>query len=453
MSNVIKPELNKEYPLVSYGKGIYLYDTEGNQYIDACSGAVTASIGHGVEEISRVMMEQANKVAFSYRAQFTNEPAELLAQKLSEWAPADLNQVFFVNSGSEATETAMKIAIQYWQEQGQGTKTRVLSRWMSYHGITMGALSMSGHTARRKRFAPLLDDLPVASPPHCYRCPFASRYPSCNMLCARELENAILRIGPEYIAAFIVEPVIGASGGAIVPPPDYYKEIREICDRYHILLIADEVMTGIGRTGKRFAMEHWNVIPDIIATGKGLSAGYAPISATIASDRIIEVIRQGSGLVMSGHTYSGNPLSSAVALAVMEHIENHALIENSARTGEYLLNQLYAFAQRHPIVGDVRGLGLMCGIELVSNTQTRTPFAPEQKVTVRLVEKAFSKGVMIYAASGALEGHSGDAILLAPPLIVKKEEIDRIIEILDESVYELESELEQEGIYGHIHAG
>lgn len=453
MSNVIKPELNKEYPVVSYGKGIYLYDTEGNQYIDACSGAVTASIGHGVGEISRVMMEQADKVAFSYRAQFTNEPAERLALKLSEWAPADLNQVFFVNSGSEATETAMKIAIQYWQEQGKGTKTRVLSRWMSYHGITMGALSMSGHTARRKRFAPLLEDYPVASPPHCYRCPFASSYPTCNMLCARELENAILRIGPEYIAAFIAEPVIGASGGAIVPPPDYYKEIREICDRYDILFIADEVMTGIGRTGKRFAMEHWDVVPDIIATGKGLSAGYAPISATIASDRIIDVIKQGSGLVMSGHTYSGNPLSSAVALAVMEYIEKHELIENAARIGEYLLDQLHTLAQRHPIVGDVRGLGLMCGIELVSNAQTRIPFAQEKKVTMRLVEKAFSKGLIIYAASGALEGHSGDAILLAPPLTVKKEEIDRIIEILDETMVELERELDQEGLYGHIYAG
>ncbi|MBO8171329.1 MAG: aspartate aminotransferase family protein [Bacillaceae bacterium] len=453
MTHVIKPELDKSYPTVSYGKGIYLYDTEGKQYIDACSGAVTASIGHGVEEIARVMKDQAEKVAFSYRSQFTSEPAEKLAKKLSDWAPGDLNQVFFVNSGSEATETAMKIAVQYWQEQGKPTKTRVLSRWMSYHGITLGALSMSGHAARRKRFVPLLEDLPVTSPPHCYRCPLGATYPSCHLLCARELENAILRIGADHVAAFIAEPVIGASGGAIVPPKDYYQEIRDICDRHNILFIADEVMTGAGRTGKKFAIEHWGVVPDIIALGKGLSAGYTPLSATLVSESIIDVIRRGSGQVMSGHTFSANPLSTAISLAVMEYMEQHDLIRKAADTGNYLLEQLTGLAHRHPVIGHVRGIGLLCGIEFVANQQTLQPFSPEQKVTYRITERAFEKGLILYPAVGALEDQASDAIMLAPPLIIKKEEIDRIIEILDETIQEIEQELKQEGSMEHFHAG
>lgn len=447
-SLVIQPDLNKEYPVVSHGKGIFLYDREGKQYIDACSGAVSASIGHGVEEIVSAMAEQAAKVAFAYRSQFTSEPATRLAQKISEWSPGDLNHVFFVNSGSEATETALKIAVQYWQERGQSTKQKVISRWMSYHGITLGALSMSGHTARRRRFAGLLADWPVVSPPYCYRCPFGLSPSSCQMQCAKELEQAINRIGAENIAAFIAEPITGASGGAVVPPPGYFREVADICAKYDILFIADEVMTGMGRTGEKFAVDHWGVVPDIIAAGKGLSGGYTPIAATIVSDRIYETIRAGSGYIMSGHTYSANPLSCAVSLAVIDFMEKHDLVQQAKQTGEYLLKKLTELASQQPLIGDVRGLGLLCGVELVANRQTAEPFPAETGVTERLVAQAFSRGLIIYPAAGGIRGLTGDAVLIAPPLTVKKEEIDAIIPLLAESIAEVQRELEQDGLWG-----
>ncbi|HEY2421404.1 MAG TPA: aminotransferase class III-fold pyridoxal phosphate-dependent enzyme, partial [Neobacillus sp.] len=253
--------------MVAYGKGVYLYDMEGKKYLDAASGAVTANIGHGVTEIIEAMNEQAKKVSFVYRSQFTSEAAEMLANKIAEMAPGDLNWCFFVNSGSEATETAMKMAIQYWQEKGIQTKTKIVSRWVSYHGITMGALSMSGHPSRRARFVPLLEDFPVINPPYCYHCPYKLEAPDCGYLCAHELETMINRIGAEKIAAFIAEPIIGAAGGAIAPPKDYFKIIKEICEKHDILFIADEVMTGFGRTGTMLATEQWGITPDIVALG------------------------------------------------------------------------------------------------------------------------------------------------------------------------------------------
>ena len=301
--------------LSTYGKGVYLYDLEGKKYLDACSGAVTANIGHGVAEIIEAIRKQADKVSFVYRSQFTSEPAEKLAQKIANLAEGDLNWSFFVNSGSEATETAMKIAIQHWQEKGIGSKYKILSRWVSYHGITLGALSMSGHKNRRERFVPLLEDFPTVHPPYCYRCPFNKTIKNCGYLCAHELETTIKRIGAEHIAAFIAEPVIGAAGAAITPPPEYFNIIKEICDRNNILLIADEVMTGFGRTGTMFAFEQWGIVPDIVALGKGMGAGYTPIAATLVSDHVMEPILQGSKVVMSGHTLSANPQSCATSLS------------------------------------------------------------------------------------------------------------------------------------------
>jgi adenosylmethionine-8-amino-7-oxononanoate aminotransferase len=317
-SFLIKPILDDSYPVIDYGKGIYLFDMDGKRYLDAASGAVTANIGHGVTEIIEAMNEQAKKVSFVYRSQFTSEAAENLAKKIANMLSGDLNWCFFVNSGSEATETAMKMAIQYWQEKGVQTKTKVLSRWVSYHGITLGALSMSGHTGRRARFVPLLEDFPVINPPYCYRCPYNLEAPNCGYLCAHELETAIKRIGAEQIAAFIAEPVIGAAGGAIAPPKDYFKVIKKICEDYDILFIADEVMTGCGRTGTMLASEQWGINPDIVALGKGMGAGYAPIAAAIATEKVIEPIMAGTKVVMSGHTLSANPQACATALAVLE---------------------------------------------------------------------------------------------------------------------------------------
>lgn len=440
-THLIKPDLAASYPLAAYGQGIYLYDDTGKRYLDGCSGAVTASIGHGVPEIAEAMAEQASKVSFVYRSQFTHDKSERLAQVLSELAPGDLNWAFFVNSGSEATETAMKIAIQYWQEQGVRGKTKVLSRWMSYHGITLGALSLSGHVQRRKRFVPLLQDGPCASPPYCYRCPLGSSPDSCGTRCADELETAILRIGPEHIAAFIAEPVIGASGGAVVPPDDYFPRIREICDRYGILLIADEVMTGLGRTGRMFAMAHWGVVPDIIALGKGMSAGYTPMAAALVSDRIIQTIRDGSGVVMSGHTYSANPLSSAVSLAVIDYVRSHHLVENAEAQGRYLLAGLRELQSRSRCIGDVRGLGLLCGVEFVRDKATKSPFPAARGVTADVIRTAFDMGLLVYSASGGLDGQGGDAIIIAPPLTVTREQIDELLGLLERAIRDVELRL------------
>ncbi|CAJ1003200.1 MULTISPECIES: aspartate aminotransferase family protein [Brevibacillus] len=445
-SYVIKPELGKSYPFVSHGKGIYLYDKEGNRYIDGCSGAVTASIGHGVEEIAEAMYAQARSVSFAYRSHFSSDAVEELGAKLAEWAPGSLNWSFFVSSGSEATETAQKIAIQYWQEKGYATKNRIISRWMSYHGITMGALSMSGHVLRRKRFVPLLADGPKISPPYPYRRPEGMSLEAYALACANELETAILRIGPEHVAAFIAEPVIGASGGAVVPPDGYFQRIREICDKYQVLFIADEVMTGVGRTGKPFGIDHWGVQPDLMALGKGMSAGYTPMAAAMATDDIIETIARGSGLIMAGHTYSANPQSAAVSLAVLRYVEKHQLVEKAAERGAYLLSRLRELADELPLIGEARGLGMLCGLEFVKDKKTREPFPLAQGVTARIIKRAFEKGLLIYPATGGLDGVAGDAVIIAPPLTITTEEIDELIALLKESIASVEQELRQEAL-------
>lgn len=444
-SHLIKPILDAEYPTIAYGKGVYLYDTDNKDYIDGSSGAVTASIGHGVNEVIEAMDEQAKKVSFVYRSQFTSEAAEALAIKISEITPGDLNWSFFVNSGSEATETALKIAIQHWQEKGIYSKTKVLSRWMSYHGITIGALSMSGHVARRERFVPLLEEFPSASAPYCYRCPFNQSFPSCKLMCAKELERAIQRIGKDSIAAFIAEPIIGAAAGAVVPPEGYYQEIKEICERNDILFIADEVMVGIGRTGKMLAIEHWGVTPDIVALGKGMSGGYTPIAATIVSDKVIEPILRGSKAIMSGHTFSANPQSAAASLAVLNYIEKHHLVDRAEKIGDYLKKQLLKVAYETSIIGDVRGKGLLLGIEFVENKETKQSFPTNLKVANRIINKAMDNGLLVYPANAGEEGLTGDAVLISPPLIITKEEVDELINRFKKSLLEVEDELLENG--------
>ncbi len=447
-SYVIKPELGKSYPVISHGKGIYLYDSEGKAYIDGCSGAVTASIGHGVEEIAEAMAAQASKVSFAYRSHFSSEAVEELGAKLASWAPGNLNWSFFVSSGSEATETAQKIAIQYWQEKGFARKNRIISRWMSYHGITMGALAMSGHVLRRKRFVPLLQDYPSVSAPYPYRMPAGLSEAEYAMRCADELELSILRIGAENVAAFIAEPVIGASGGAVVPPNGYFQRIREICDKYQVLFIADEVMTGMARTGKKFGIDHWQVQPDLMALGKGMSAGYTPMAAAMATDEIIETITRGSGLIMAGHTYSANPQSAATSLAVVNYMEQNNLLENAATQGEFLLGELKKLAAELPLIGDARGLGLLCGLEFVKDRQTKEPFPLSVGVGSRIISRAFEKGLIVYAAMGGLEGVAGDAIIVSPPLTITKDEVTKLIQILRSAIAEVQAELQREGLLG-----
>ncbi|RSK23929.1 aspartate aminotransferase family protein [Bacillus sp. HMF5848] len=441
-SLLIKPMLNEVYPTVTHGDGIYLYDNTGKKYIDGCSGAITASIGHAIPDIVDAMHEQAQNVSFVYRSQFTSEPAEELALKLNELVGAEEDYwSFFVNSGSEATETALKIAIQHYQEQGNFKKTKVMSRWISYHGITLGALSLSGHVKRRERFARLLEDFPTVAPPYCYRCPFNLKYPSCQLFCASELETAIERTGADQIAAFIAEPIVGAAGGVIVPPDGYYQKIREICDRYEILFISDEVMTGIGRAGKMYGMDHWDVKPDIIAMGKGMGAGYTPIAATLVSERVMAPILAGSNSIMSGHTLSANPLSAAVALAVINYIEKNRLIEKVEENGTYLMKKLEALAEKSEVIGDVRGKGLMIGVEFVADLGTKQPFELSVGLTKKIVDTARDKGLLVYPSSAGKVGAYGDAVIIAPPFIITKQQIDDLVAIFKETVDEVTGEL------------
>lgn len=429
-SYLIKPALDENYPQIDYGKGVYLFDKAGKKYLDASSGAVTANIGHGAKEVISAMHEQSKKVSFVYRSQFTSDAAESLAQKLADIMPGNLNWSFFVNSGSEATETAMKIAIQYWQEKGVKTKMKILSRWISYHGITLGALSMSGHPGRRARFVPLLEEFPTISPPYCYRCPYRLTPSTCGYPCAQELEGAIKRIGAEHIAAFIAEPVIGAAGGAISPPEGYYKIIKKICEENDILFIADEVMTGFGRTGTMLACEQWNVIPDIAALGKGMGAGYAPIAAALVSDEVMKPIIKGSKIVMSGHTLSANPQSCAAALAVIEYIEKKEILKEVDSKVVHLKNQLDSLKCLFPFIGEVRGKGLLLGLEFVKCPETKISFDRSMKLTDKLVKIGKEKGILLYPSGAGSDGLSGDAIIIAPPLTISISEIDELVSLL-----------------------
>lgn len=444
-SFLIKPMLDEIYPLIDYGEGIYLYDSEGKKYLDACSGAVTANIGHGVSEIIEEMHEQAKKVSFVYRSQFSSEAAETLANKIAELTPGNLNWCFFVNSGSEATETAMKMAIQYWQEKGINTKTKVLSRWVSYHGITLGALSMSGHPSRRARFIPLLEDFPVIHPPYCYRCPYNLTFPACDYLCARELQPAISRIGSENIAAFIAEPVIGAAGGGISPPKEYYKIIKSICEENNILFIADEVMTGFGRTGAILAIEQWDVIPDIVALGKGMGAGYTPIAAAVASSEVMSPILKGTKSVMSGHTLSANPLSCAVSLAVINYLEKNEIIKHVKEKGEVLLCKLENLKMLYPFIGDIRGKGLLLGVEIVENTKEKRPYPRKMMATQKIIAIAKEKGLLLYPAGAGIDGINGDAVIISPPLTITKEEIEELVRLLNQTFIDFSSSLNDGG--------
>ncbi|MGE8077783.1 aspartate aminotransferase family protein [Peribacillus loiseleuriae] len=438
-SSLIKPVLGVEYPIISHGKGVFLYDAFGKEYLDGCSGAVTANIGHGVEEITKSMVEQAEKVSFVYRSQFTSEAAEQLALKLSDLTNGDYPWSFFVNSGSEATETAMKLAIQYWQEKGKPQKNRIISRWMSYHGITLGALSMSGHPVRRERFTEILESYPAISAPYCYRCPLHLERKSCGLACANELEAAIRRIGADHVAAFIAEPVIGAAGAAITPPDGYFQKLKQICEKYDVLFIADEVMTGMGRTGKILASEHWGVKPDIVTLGKGMSGGYTPIAATIVSDPIIQTILQGSRVIMGGHTFSANPLSCAISLAVLNYLTKHNIAERAAVAGVYLKNKLHLLEQKYSFIGDIRGKGLLLGIEFVQNKKTKKPFPLVASITNTVIKLAMEHGLLLYPAAAGEEGVTGAAIIVAPPLTITEKEMDELVSRL-EAVFEEWSE-------------
>ncbi|WP_088010848.1 aspartate aminotransferase family protein [Gottfriedia acidiceleris] len=434
---LIKPLVGESYPTIDRGETIYLWDKQGKKYIDGSSGAVAASIGHGVKEIIDDMVKQASKVAFVFRSQFTSEAAEKLAEKIGQLAPGDLNWSFFVNSGTEATETAMKMAIQHFQERGIHTKTKIISRSMSYHGITIGSLSMSGHPLRRKRFTSLLEDYPMVEAPYCKRCPFELEPRNCGLLCATALDRTIQKLGSENVAAFIAEPIVGAAGAALTPPKGYYEKIKEICDKHDVLFIADEVMTGIGRTGEMFGINHWNCVPDLLVLGKGLAAGYTPIAVAIASDRVMQPILEGSRLVMSGHTFSANPLSASIALAVLNYVEKNRLVQNSKIQGEKIKLKLGEWQKEYPFIFDVRGEGLLIGIEI------KEDFFDCKSVTNRVIEIAKKHGLLLYPSVSGPYGRSENSFLLSPPLVITDAQVDELLTLLREVFKELNQEAKE----------
>lgn len=430
----------KAYPQASRAEGCFVYTTEGRRYLDASGGAAVVTIGHGVEEVARAMADQASRLAYVHSSQYQTAVVEKLAQRILNLAPQGMRRngrVYFTSGGSEATETAIKLARQYWLEQGQPKRTRVIARRQSYHGSTLGALSVSANVSRREPFAPLLSEWGHCAQCFCYRCPFDLKYPECNVDCADDLGRLLARDGADDVAAFIFEPVSGATLGAAVPPDGYVQRIAETCHKHKILMIADEVMTGMGRTGKPFAVQHWDVTPDMILVGKGIASGYAPLGAVIVGGQVVEAIARGSGAFLHGFTYNSHPVAAAAGNAVLDYIEREKLFERVVAGEKEMSNALGAL-KRFSVVGEVRGMGLLWCIEFVRDAKTREPFPPDARIAARVAEDALESGVMTYPMQGCADGHRGDHVLLAPPFTITPGMIQMIASALEHSIAEFE---------------
>ncbi len=430
-SHVLRVFMNRHYPCIEYGEGIYIYDDTGKRYIDASGGPILCNLGHGLKEMAEVMSEQAQKIAYVFRNDFTNRPLEKAAAQLCRETNGKMDKVFFVSGGTEAVEMTAKLARKYHIDNGDAERYKIISRWQSYHGSTMGALAWTGMTSRRSDYIPYLHDFIHIQPAYCYRCWFNQQPETCDLACAQFLENEIQCLGPKTVAAFIVEPVSGMSLCGAVPRADYFKRIREICDKYGVLLIFDEVMTGCGRTGKMFAYDHFNIVPDLMVLGKGLGGGYFPIGAAVMTSKISETIANRSAFFGTGHSWAGNPLSGAVASKTFDYLREHNLVNRCAQMGDYLFCRLNEL-QSYPHVGDVRGKGLMLGVELVEDKKTKQPFDPTFGYSARVASECLKRGLFIEHSTGCDRGQAGDMIMLGPPFIITKDQINEVMDILRE---------------------
>lgn len=419
-------------PMLGEARGVYIWDVDGNRYLDGSSGAMVANIGHGNERVLDAMRSQMEKATFGYRLHFENEPAEKLARMTAERMPEGVDRVFFVSGGSEAVESAIKLARQYAVAVGEASRFKVISRFPSYHGSTLGALALTGMTTMTGPFAPMMREMPKIAAPTCYLDRDDLTDDERGLRYAEMLREKIEAEGPETVLAFIMEPVGGASTGALVAPDSYYGRIREICDEYRILLIYDEVMTGAGRTGAFLAADHWGISPDIIALSKGFAAGYAPLGAMVAHERLVEPVLAKGGFI-HGYTYAGNPLACTAGVAVLEELDRGDLIGNATAMGARLKAELTGLAARFPFIGDVRGKGLLIAFELVSDRETMAPLPKEIDAYVHLVEEAYSRGLIIYSRR-TRGGTEGDHFMVCPPLIVNEAEIGEIMEKLTDSL-------------------
>ncbi|MDP2697704.1 aspartate aminotransferase family protein [Thalassospira sp.] len=432
-------------PLIDHARGVFMWDVNGKRYLDASSGAMVSNIGHSDPRVLAAMRDQMDKATFAYRLHFENDAAETLAWRLAERAPGDLDRVFFVSGGSEAVESCIKLARQYALAIGQAQRFKIISRFPSYHGSTLGALALTGYTPMHAPFAPMMVDQPKIPAPTCYLDRDDLSDHERGIKYANMLEAEIIRQGPETVLGFIMEPVGGASTGALVAPDSYYARIREICDQYGILLIYDEVMTGAGRTGTYFAAEHWGIVPDILAVSKGLAAGYAPLGAMIAPDRIVNPVLDHGGFI-HGYTYAGNPIACAAGNGVLSVIEDDNLLDNAAQGGAALKSALCEMATRHPMIGDVRGLGLLLAVELVADRQTMAPFDPRHMAASRLVDIAYDKGLIIYWRR-TRGGYRGDHVMICPPMTITRDQFADILGPLEDALVELARELTQAGAF------
>lgn len=436
--HVIQPDVNKNYVCLTKGEGIYVFDDSGKKYLDAASGVGVVGVGYGRRELGKALADQAGLIPFVHGMRFSNQPAKELADRLATFAPPSMNWSFFTSGGSEAVESALKIARQYFLQIGKPEKSRFIGRWQSFHGNTLTTQSVGGHIGRRKPHLPLLKDWPHIPPVYCYRCPYEHKYPECGILCARALEKEILWQGPETIAAFIAEPIVGAAGGAIVPPPGYFPLIRQICDKYDILFIADEVFTGFGRTGKNFGIDHWKIIPDMITCAKGISSGYAPLGCLLVKDQIMSAFQKGTGAVDHNFTYAGNPLACRVGTEVMRIIVEEKLVQKAAERGNQLFSRLASLGH-YPSIGDIRGRGLMAGIELVKDKKTKETYPVEFHAYQKINQIALDEGLIIYPSSGTADGIRGDHFLIIPPLIITETEVETLVDLLDRVFERFES--------------
>jgi len=433
-SHVFYRKLTRRYPLITHGEGCWLIAEDGTRYLDGSGGAFVVNLGHGVREIGQAMADQASRVAYINGTAFTNEPVERLAAELATMLPGDLDKCYFLGSGSEAVEAALKLARQYWVETGKPSKHKVIALFPAYHGNTLLALSASAREHYKTYFREWLVDVHRIPAPYAYRCACGGMGSGeqgtgkgeCPVCSGAALESAILELGADNVAAFIAEPVGGSSTGHAVPRPDYFRRIREICDRHSVLFIADEVLVGAGRTGTWSAIEPYGVVPDIMTFGKGITGGYAPLSALVAPTRIIDPIARGSGGLMHAQTFSHHPVLAAAGLAAVRYIRAHGLVERCRTMGEVFHRKL-APLRALPHVGDIRGRGLLAGIEFVQDKGTRAPFPRKLKFAETFAEEALTGGLMTWANMGQADGTNGDLSCLAPPFVVSEEELDEIV--------------------------
>jgi adenosylmethionine-8-amino-7-oxononanoate aminotransferase len=442
-SNVFYRAPVKKYPIVAEAKGVYIHDTDGNKYLDGASGCVVANIGYGVSQVAEAMKEQALKASYVHGSTFTSPAQEELASCIAGSAPVGMDYVYFVSGGTEANETAISMALQYHIQRGKSSKWKIIGRKLSYHGSSLGTLAAASNVARRRMYSPLLLPFPLVPAPHCYRCQFDLSYPACGVLCAKTLEQTILAEGPDNVAAFIVEPIIGTSAAASVPPKEYFPLVREICDRYDVLLIADEVLCGYGRVGTFTALEQWQVVPDILTLGKGVGAGYVPLAAVVAHDRIHQVFKDNWGKFIHGYSYQGNPVSCAAGLAIFKYLCSEKLFEQVTEKGNYLAAGLAELAEKHPIIGDVRGRGLLFGLELVQDREQKLSFDKSVQAAELAKNTCMGEGLLLYTGvGGSADIVPRDYLIITPPFIITLQEINILLNLMHSALAKVENILD-----------